>query len=89
MRCDVAMMTGLQGRVQEANALFDTCDRECQAVIRGDERLALIRGVFRLELEHEVDPMNLRDVAQLQNICIRLPRLEGWLDVYAAALKPL
>ena len=55
--------------------------------MRFDERLTFIRDAFRFELEHEMAPLASQRNARLKNICVRLPSLEGWLDVYAAAFR--
>jgi LuxR family maltose regulon positive regulatory protein len=85
--CDLALISGVKGKVGEAFAFFDQCDRYCQAVVRDDDRLSLIRDALRLELQHEIDPLDMKDVLRLKNICVRVPRLEGWLDVFAAAFR--
>ena len=87
MCCDLGMMSGLEGQVSEAFELFDQVNAACFATVRLDERLTSIRDVFRVELEHEIDPGNAARCARLKNICVRLPTLEGWLDVYAAAYR--
>jgi LuxR family maltose regulon positive regulatory protein len=87
MYCDLGMISGVEGRTGEAFEHFEEADRICHAALRGDERLAVIRDVFRLELEHEMNPREVRSLARLQNVCVRLPRLEGWLDVFAAAFR--
>jgi LuxR family maltose regulon positive regulatory protein len=85
--CDLGMFAGLQGRTQEGFAHFDDGDRACASVVRSDERLGSIRDAFRLELQHETAPASAGSAARLKNICIRLPSLEGWPDVYSAAFR--
>jgi LuxR family maltose regulon positive regulatory protein len=87
MYCDLAMMSGVEGRTTDAFEYFERGDRDCQAEVRADERLSIVRDVFKLELEHEMNPLDNRSAARLQNICVRLPRLEGWLDIFAAAFR--
>jgi LuxR family maltose regulon positive regulatory protein len=85
--CDLGMVCAIEGDVTAALGWFDTCDRVCHALLRDDERLGLIRDALRLEVEHELDPHDLRALPRLKNLCLRLPRLDGWLDVHAAALR--
>ncbi|MES1263788.1 MAG: hypothetical protein ABUL69_05490, partial [Peristeroidobacter soli] len=87
MYCDLAMISGVLGEAREAFSLFQQGDRACLAAIRADERLTLIRDAFRLELEHERDPFEATGMARLRNLSLRLPRLEGWLDVFAAVYR--
>jgi LuxR family maltose regulon positive regulatory protein len=87
MFCDIAMILGVQGRVAEAFETFQAGERACLDVLRQDERLAMIRDVARLELQHELDPDDMSQAERLRTICRRLPRLEGWPDVFAAAYR--
>jgi LuxR family maltose regulon positive regulatory protein len=87
MYCDIAMILGVQGRVAEAFETFEAGERACLDVLRQDERLAMIRDVARLELQHELDPEDMSQAERLRTICRRLPRLEGWPDVFAAAYR--
>ena len=85
--CDLGMFAGVQGRLEEAFDLFDTGDRLCASTVRTDERLSSIRDAFRLELEHEAAAPGTSPAARLKNVCIRLPSLEGWPDIYSAAFR--
>lgn len=87
MYCDLGMITGVEGDVARASKFFAEGDEACRSTVRLDERLAAIRDAFRLELEHEISPRDGRSSARLKNICIRLPTLEGWLDVYGSAFR--
>lgn len=87
MYCDIAMMLGVQGEVAQAFGAFQAGERACQQALRQDERLGMIRDVFRLELQHELDPDDMSQAERLRTICRRLPRLEGWPDVFAAAYR--
>lgn len=87
MYCDLGMITGVEGDPQRALRFFEEGDEACRSTVRLDERLAAIRDAFRLELEHEMNPNDAKSTARLKNICIRLPTLEGWLDVYASAFR--
>jgi LuxR family maltose regulon positive regulatory protein len=87
LHCDIGMIAGLKGRVAEAEAAFHEGDRACNAALRDDERLTMIRDAFRLELHHELSPEDETALPRLRNICRRLPRLEGWPDVFAAAFR--
>lgn len=87
MYCDLGMITGLQGDSRKALGFFEHGDELCSATVRLDERLGFIRDAFRLELEHECNPLSSVEGARLKNICTRLPTLEGWLDVYGAAFR--
>lgn len=87
MYCDLAMIAGVQGDPAEASQLFDRGASTCSATVRLDERLTFIRDAFRFELEHEMTPLGTQRMARLKNICVRLPSLEGWIDVYAAAFR--
>jgi LuxR family transcriptional regulator, maltose regulon positive regulatory protein len=87
MYCDLGMLTGVEGNSAEAFSLFDEGDAACLSTVRLDERLTIIRDAFRFELEHELDPRDTTHAARLKNVCVRLPTLEGWLDVYAAAYR--
>lgn len=85
--CDLGMISGVEGATSEAMRLFQLGDSTCKATVRADERLSLLRDAFKLELEHEVDPASPTTTPRLRNICVRLPRLEGWLDVFAAVYR--
>lgn len=87
LHCDIGMIAGLKGKVAEAEAAFHEGDRACNAALREDERLTMIRDAFRLELHHELSPEDETVLPRLRNICRRLPRLEGWPDVFAAAFR--
>ncbi len=87
LHCDIGMIAGLKGKVAEAEAAFHEGDRACNAALREDERLTMIRDAFRLELQHELSPEDETVLPRLRNICRRLPRLEGWPDVFAAAFR--
>ena len=87
MYCDLGMITGVEGDAGNAVAFFDRGVEACSTTVRLDERLTYIRDAFRLELEHEMGPLDAARTARLKNICVRLPTLEGWLDVYAAAFR--
>jgi LuxR family transcriptional regulator, maltose regulon positive regulatory protein len=87
MYCDLAMITGVEGDPASAMKLFDRGVEKCSETVRFDERLTFIRDAFRIELEHEIAPLSSQRNARLKNICVRLPTLEGWLDVYAAAFR--
>jgi LuxR family transcriptional regulator, maltose regulon positive regulatory protein len=85
--CDLGMISGVEGDAAQAAEHFEEAGRIGHTALRGDERLAVVRDVFRLELEHELNPREIRSLARLQNVCVRLPKLEGWLDVFAAAFR--
>jgi LuxR family maltose regulon positive regulatory protein len=85
--CDLGMINGVEGATAEAIRLFQKGDSACKATVRADERLSLVRDAFKLELEHEIDPESATTTPRLRNICVRLPRLEGWLDVFAAVYR--
>jgi LuxR family maltose regulon positive regulatory protein len=87
MYCDLGMITGIEGDAAGAVAFFDRGVEACASPVRLDERLTYIRDAFRLELEHEIAPLDAARSARLKNICVRLPTLEGWLDVYSAAFR--
>lgn len=87
MYCDLGLISGLQGKVQEAQDTFDAGDNACLGAVRDDERLTAIRDAFKLELEHEVDPTSTSGNLRLRNLCRQLPHLEGWSDVFAAAFR--
>jgi LuxR family maltose regulon positive regulatory protein len=87
MYCDLGIIHGLQGQIGDARTFFDSGDSHCRQTLRDDERLAVIRDTFRLELEHELDPLDNSSIPRLRNICRRLHQLEGWPDVFAAAFK--
>jgi len=87
MYCDLGMITGMEGDPVSAVSFFDRGVEACASPVRLDERLTYIRDAFRLELEHEMAPLDAARSARLKNICVRLPTLEGWLDVYAAAFR--
>jgi ATP/maltotriose-dependent transcriptional regulator MalT len=85
--CDLAMLAGITGDAAAAFRHFQEGERACLASVRADERLALIRDAFRLEIEHEMDPLDSREMPRLRNLFLRLPRLEAWLDVFAAVYR--
>jgi LuxR family maltose regulon positive regulatory protein len=85
--CELGMISGVEGATSDAFGFFEQVQRTCRATIRADERLALIRDAFKLELQHEIDPTRHSSVNRLRNICLRLPHLEGWLDVFAAVYR--
>jgi LuxR family maltose regulon positive regulatory protein len=87
LHCDIAMIAGIKGDAPAAWAAFHEGERACQMALRGDERLTMIRDAFRLELQHEIDPADNGASARLRNICRRLPGLDGWPDVFAAAFR--
>jgi len=87
MYCDLGIIHGLQGEIGNARKFFESGDSHCRQTLRDDERLAVIRDTFRLELEHELDPLDNSNIPRLRNICRRLHQLEGWPDVFAAAFK--
>jgi LuxR family maltose regulon positive regulatory protein len=87
LHCDIAMIAGIKGDAPAAWAAFHAGERACQTALRGDERLTMIRDAFRLELQHEIDPADSGASARLRNICRRLPGLDGWPDVFAAAFR--
>ncbi len=87
MYCDLGMISGVLGKPKEAFDYFHQGDMICQTTVRADERLSLLRDAFKLELEHELAPLDLAGIPRLRNIVLRLPRLEGWLDVFAAAYR--
>jgi len=87
MYCDLGMITGVEGDPVGAVSLFDRGVEACASPVRLDERLTCIRDAFRLEIEYEMAPLDSARIARLKNICVRLPTLEGWLDVYAAAFR--
>jgi LuxR family maltose regulon positive regulatory protein len=87
MYCDLGMMSGVQGDVAGAEDWFERGVEECAPSVRADYRLSVIRDAFRLELEHERRPGDGARRARLKNLCARLPSLEGWIDVYAAAFR--
>ena len=85
--CDLAMLAGVAGDAPAAFAHFQQGERACVSSVRADERLTLIRDAFRLEIEHELDPLDCREMPRLRNLFLRLPRLEAWLDVFAAVYR--
>jgi DNA-binding NarL/FixJ family response regulator len=85
--CDLAMLAGVTGDAPAAFAHFQEGERACLSSVRADERLGLIRDAFRLEIEHELDPLDVTVMARLRNLFLRLPRLEAWLDVFAAVYR--
>ncbi|HVW71253.1 MAG TPA: LuxR C-terminal-related transcriptional regulator [Steroidobacteraceae bacterium] len=85
--CDLAMLAGISGDAPAAFAHFQEGERACLSSVRADERLALIRDAFRLEIEHELDPLDVTEMSRLRNLFLRLPRLEAWLDVFAAVYR--
>lgn len=87
LHCDIGMIAGIKGDVPAAWSAFQAGERACQTALRGDERLTMIRDAFRLELQHEIDPADNGASARLRNICRRLPGLDGWPDVFAAAFR--
>jgi LuxR family maltose regulon positive regulatory protein len=87
MYCDLGMIAGVEGQCAEAFEMFDHCNAANLATVRQDERMTSIRDAFRIEVEHELDPDRTTHNGRLKNICVRLPTLEGWLDVYAAAYR--
>jgi len=87
LHCDIAMISGIKGDPAAAWSAFQAGERACQLALRDDERLTLIRDAFRLELQHEIDPGDTSASARLRNICRRLPGLDGWPDVFAAAFR--
>lgn len=87
LHCDIAMIAGIKGDAAAAWSAFHAGERACQTALRGDERLTMIRDAFRLELQHEIDPADNAASARLRNICRRLPGLDGWPDVFAAAFR--
>ncbi|MBB4633161.1 LuxR C-terminal-related transcriptional regulator [Sphingosinicella soli] len=87
LHCDIAMIAGIKGDAPAAWTAFHAGERACQTALRGDERLTMIRDAFRLELQHETDPAENGASARLRNICRRLPGLDGWPDVFAAAFR--
>lgn len=87
LHCDLAMIAGVQGRPDEAASIFHDGERTCHAILRNDERLSMIRDAFKLELQHEIDPADTGTALRLRNICRRMPSLENWPDVFAAAFR--
>lgn len=85
--CDLAMLAGIAGDAPAAFRYFQQGERACLSSVRADERLTLIRDAFRLEIEHELDPLDAREMPRLRNLFLRLPRLEAWLDVFAAIYR--
>jgi LuxR family transcriptional regulator, maltose regulon positive regulatory protein len=85
--CDLAMLAGITGDAPAAFRYFQEGERACLSSVRADERLSLIRDAFRLEIEHEIDPLDTREMPRLRNLFLRLPRLEAWLDVFAAIYR--
>jgi LuxR family transcriptional regulator, maltose regulon positive regulatory protein len=85
--CDLAMIAGVLGDAPAAFAHFQHGERACLSTVRADERLALIRDAFRLEIEHELNPLETAEMPRLRNLFLRLPRLEAWLDVFAAVYR--
>ena len=85
--CDAAVISGLQGEIGRAAEFLSQADRNCHVVLRSNERLTLVRDSFRIELEHERDPLNFDALERLRNICRRLPACDAWPDVYSAAFR--
>jgi len=85
--CDLGMIAGVLGDAPAAFAHFQAGERACLSTVRADERLTLIRDAFRLEIEHELNPLDAAEMPRLRNLFLRLPRLEAWLDVFAAVYR--
>lgn len=87
-RLELAALAMVRGHVAEAERLHAERIEGQQASLRADNRLAPVRDVLRAELLHEVQPQQaVLHCAHLQNICRRLPQLDGWSDIYSAALR--
>lgn len=85
--CDLATIEGASGRASAGLEIMARTIQTHRDLIQADERLSVIADSFRLELEHEKVRSDFRRMDRLRTLCRRLPKLEGWPEVFAAAFR--
>lgn len=85
----LAMIYGLISDENDVEIEFKHAAKIMRRELSYDDGIKHIYGVLKFERDHEKSPNDLRNVQRVQSTSTKLLKGEGWIDIYAAAVRTL